>query len=1420
MRKKQLFKRIVAFVLAGVLTFNVAPMGVSAEGTEPYDGMEVTLPLGSGQPDAIDGFVWVAGSKRECSDNLLHSHTNDCYVKTCDHKNGHMPGCYGSSWGQCPGESENHTHTASYEITLSNIQDLKNQPGIGEYIISLGMGALKLYGKTVCYSIDESNRICTHECTEFTGEAKGCYGFKSILEGGCNGLSHEHSIECQYEKYTLYADVNGNGTPDKDDPSYIVKYVNGETKLQESTHLVGTDYPAYTGNIPTKDADAQYTYTFSGWSPELPSEGTKVTASVTHEARFSTTTNTYTVTWKNGNDVIETDENVPYGTKVSYDGATPTKESTEDKVYTFAGWNPEVTESTVVTGDMEFEAIFSDKNVYAVVYNVEGTTPTTKYVIEGEKAEFYEPTREYYELDGWYTDSSYETKFDFETPITEGKEFFAKWKPVNDVNGDNIADEEQVCGITVNGNVTAEVSGNKIPGQTITITATPDAGKYITGVIKVNGNVYETEVTFSETEATFTYALPAGDAADYTFEVLTADATISLYSEFVNWNELMTATEAETSVFENVNWGEMPDPVAENTKVEYLEHSVIRKSWKTIGTDDITPIIGHAFGAKEKETIRFTFNGNDQVPAFTAEFTVSLVDNRLPSKIEANDVTFTYSPSVTEEEMAKAIFDAAFVKVTSADGTVELNAVYGESVFVKDAKVDAGTHTVTIKFSGTSEYADSSAEVTVVIEKADSYVNVSEANVKYGTEVNASALIDTGAAKRVELAVGVSLGENASEDLNSIVYLNLPMIIDTDDLPEFIRPTVDNILSEITSGKEMTISELSGYLTRIMDIVGGLGELGESLGLNIDSTAISALTSVLENLEKIEGIGDVRLIVSMGEDIVLKDAGMYLVGAVVSDSNYNPSFGANYVVITPDGYKAVLDWNVKDENGLITRSAILNGYDFGAKVVEVYEGNIEDAQAHVTTFFMGVDANGEATVTYDPKELQVGVYTQIALIKDFGNTMYYAEPIRRVFAVVPQIAEVTIDNAEVEYDGNEHGVEVAVKLADGSEFDPACLKVTYIGVDVNGEIYNSEEKPVDTGAYAVLATYLAKVDGAYEHAGFDAGVLVITPADAELDVEADAYAIYDGNEHWPEITNTNNLELIKIVADDKGNVNVILPEYYGVEPKELNAKDAVDELVEILKDIYAGNANVAVMAADDESTDALINDVTSKLEAIGVDVYEMIAKAMDIDSIIAEVKERVEKAADAVKEIDVDTVIKEVETTLNGIEVKNLSVNGAGPIEEGVYTVSAIGYGKNYKLATARGSIEIHEHDWIDADCTTPKKCETCKETVGEALGHDWDSWVTTKEPTKKSQGEQRRDCKRCVEYETRSLDKLPSGGGSGSSKNDSGAELEGVYEAPTAPAATTGTSTGDSANILGYVAMIVVAGAALALLFFKKKRA
>ena len=119
--------------------------------------------------------------------------------------------------------------------------------------------------------------------------------------------------------------------------------------------------PTYTGETPTKAADAQYTYTFSTWG-----EGLKVvTKDTNYVAVYSSTLNKYTVTFfdEDSVTVIES-KSWDYGTTPTC--TAPTKAATAQYTYTFAGWSTPV---VAVTGETGYKATYSSTvNTYSVVF--------------------------------------------------------------------------------------------------------------------------------------------------------------------------------------------------------------------------------------------------------------------------------------------------------------------------------------------------------------------------------------------------------------------------------------------------------------------------------------------------------------------------------------------------------------------------------------------------------------------------------------------------------------------------------------------------------------------------------------------------------------------------------------------------------------------------------------------------------------------------------------------------------------------------------------------------------------------------------------------------------------------------------------------------------------------------------------------
>ena len=87
----------------------------------------------------------------------------------------------------------------------------------------------------------------------------------------------------EIQNLTLIAECEGSTPPQP--TYYTIKFKNWDGSVLQSTQVEEGKMPQYTGTTPTKPDDAQYTYTFSGWTPQIVA----ATADATYTATFAAT---------------------------------------------------------------------------------------------------------------------------------------------------------------------------------------------------------------------------------------------------------------------------------------------------------------------------------------------------------------------------------------------------------------------------------------------------------------------------------------------------------------------------------------------------------------------------------------------------------------------------------------------------------------------------------------------------------------------------------------------------------------------------------------------------------------------------------------------------------------------------------------------------------------------------------------------------------------------------------------------------------------------------------------------------------------------------------------------------------------------------------------------------------------------------
>lgn len=370
----------------------------------------------------------------------------------------------------------------------------------------------------------------------------------------------------------------------------------------------------------------------------------------------------HTVTWKSqdGNTTLETDNNVEYNTKPTFNSDAPTKADDEQYTYTFVGW---ATEANKETGTLEADLppVTDDVTYYAAFSKTARTYTVTWMPQDGQGNAYETDTGVAYNARPSYDGTEPTKAADAEHTYT-----FVGWATTpNQTSGSAVVD---LPNVTADVTYYAAFSATK---QTYTIRFETEAGGTLTGT---------TECTGLSHGADFPAAPTTTSNVGYYFDGWYKDNT--------------KVTSFPTTVTENATY------TAKWLSYNSINLDLTGKIQKTLNSD--VALTNEIF------TINLTLNGAE-VPSATATATVSATTasgtgytGSAPFQTATDEfkLTFTapgiYNYSIVEAEdgqLAGMTYDVGFANghtmIVNVDENTTTNELYVKSVTIDDRTVYA-----------------------------------------------------------------------------------------------------------------------------------------------------------------------------------------------------------------------------------------------------------------------------------------------------------------------------------------------------------------------------------------------------------------------------------------------------------------------------------------------------------------------------------------------------------------------------------------------------------------------------------------------------------------------------------------------------------------------------------------------------------
>lgn len=444
--------------------------------------------------------------------------------------------------------------------------------------------------------------------------------------------------------------------------------------------------------------------------------------------------------------------------------------------------------------------------------------------------------------------------------------------------------------------------------------------------------------------------------------------------------------------------------------VEYNAGTDLAKNFQPLDFDGF----GFKFGLNE-QTIRFTWRGNADYQAYTAEVTVEMTDSREASTvvlkpsisliynkdaaamtqqifeyvIDWDDSTLPDKSTLSADDFTIEYYATAKVVAGDLGGDVGLQKwvpIEGEEGISVGKlqyfypQMGAGEQQIRVTFNGSETYRPSEAEEgSLTVKKANVSVKVHSTSI-YADEVPGEGFVTTDPVDDFDIFT-VYTGVSS-------VFVQLPERYTDNAFIKAVDPVLEKVglrtIQDIMD-KGITVGELKQNLDKIAN---GSEYVVVREALKLMGVDVTTLQQIINVFNKITMLDNVRIALRTPDQV-----GIYTVYAITNNDNYNTGFGMGALVVKKHYSGVKLDWNQNFTNGKISAADVKN-FDFGATLS--YNGKQVEDQSSVHYLYSGFTSKWRPYSSTTTPPTAPGRYV-VTVVTLGGN--YQAAPITRAFQI-------------------------------------------------------------------------------------------------------------------------------------------------------------------------------------------------------------------------------------------------------------------------------------------------------------------------------------------------------------------------------------------------------------------------------------